>query len=62
MYDIYNMASYFVFAHVWYIQHGELLRICQHFKKPHYLDDLYVIGKYEVTKIKPLANEKTTNF
>jgi len=23
------MASYFVFAHVWYIQHGGLLRICQ---------------------------------
>ena len=32
------------FAHVWYIEHGELFRICERFKKPHYLDYIYAVG------------------
>jgi len=48
-------------AYVWYIiQHGELLRICQRFKKTQYLYDIH--RQLRSNKKHRLANRKTQFF
>jgi len=54
IYMLFSMKSFSeinpLSAYVWYIQHGQSLRICQRFKKPALMYDI----NYEVTK-KPLG-------